>query len=125
MPPVALAVTAPPARPVIWRITDRTTFQRLRADGRRRRRGPLSVVSAPTTPVGAPARVAFTVSRTAGGAVARNRIRRRLRAATRELARAGSLPEGAYLIGASAEVAEMSWPDLVATLTELVDEVAR
>ena len=40
-------------------------------------------------------------------------------------ARAGTLPEGAYLIGASAEVAEMPWPELVSTLAELVAEVPR
>ena len=65
------------------------------------------------------------MSRTAGGAVVRNRVRRRLRAATRELARAGSLPEGAYLIGATAEVAEMPWSDLVSTLAHLVAEAPR
>jgi ribonuclease P protein component len=45
-----------------------------------------------------PPRVAYAVGRRAGGAVARNRVRRRLRAATR--AHASELEPGrAYLIG--------------------------
>ena len=51
--------------------------------------------------VGSPAeppRVAYAVGRRAGGAVARNRVRRRLRAAAR--AHAGELEPGrAYLVG--------------------------
>jgi ribonuclease P protein component len=57
-----------------------------------------------------PPRVAFAVGRRGGGAVARNRLRRRLR----EVARRSSLPGGDWLIGAgpgaaSASFAELSW----------------
>ena len=50
-----------------------------------------------------PPRVAFAVSRRAGSAVARNRLRRRLRAVMRELgdpAREPAYPSGDYLIRA-------------------------
>ena len=53
-----------------------------------------AVVGSPTEPP----RVAYAVGRRAGGAVARNKIRRRLRAATR--AHAQELEPGrAYLVG--------------------------
>ena len=65
-----------------------------------------------------PPRVGFAVGRTVGGAVVRNRIRRRLRAAFRELQRAGALPSGAYLVGATAIVATLPWSALVDALTE-------
>lgn len=49
-------------------------------------------------------RVAFAVGRAAGGAVARNRLRRRLRAVVDDLARGGvGLPNGTYLVSARAE----------------------
>jgi ribonuclease P protein component len=105
----------------LWRISDRTTFAGLRRRGRRARTGPLSVTwlapdpSAPPTPP----RAAFAVSKGAG-AVARNRVRRRLRAALRELQRAGSLPRGAYLIGAGPEAAGLPWSDLVRALGDAV-----
>ena len=54
-----------------------------------------------TAVVGSPAeppRVAYAVGRQAGGAVARNKIRRRLRAATRAHARELE-PGRAYLVG--------------------------
>jgi len=104
-------------RPQIWRITDRATFHALRS-GRRVRRGPISVTfvaphaSAPPTPP----RVAFAVGKAAGGAVVRNRIRRRLRAALRELQLTGALPAGSYLLGGGADLAHLSWSALVSDL---------
>ena len=53
-----------------------------------------AVVGSPSEPP----RVAYAIGRRAGGAVARNKVRRRLRAATR--AHAGELEPGrAYLVG--------------------------
>lgn len=115
--PVTTALRRDPlasARPQLWRITDRATFAALRASGSRARRGPLSVTWLP--PEGAcaaePPRVAFAVGRASGSAVARNRIRRRLRAALRELLVASSLPAGAYLISGRAELVSLPWPEL-------------
>ena len=66
--------------------------------------------------------MAFAVGRTVGGAVLRNRIRRRLRAALRELRADGRLPAGTYLVGGQAELAHLPWSALVeqldATCTE-------
>ena len=117
-PPVA------PPRAELWRVTDRRTFRALREEGRRARRGPITVTWLPPSPdrEGAPPRAAFAVGRTVGGAVLRNRIRRRLRAALRELRTSDRLPAGTYLVGGSAALAELPWSDLVeqldATCTE-------
>ncbi|MFL6205240.1 MAG: ribonuclease P protein component [Acidimicrobiales bacterium] len=111
-PPVA------PSRSELWRVTDRRTFRALREEGRRARRGPLTVTWLPPAP-GAedtPPRAAFAVGRAAGGAVLRNRIRRRLRAALRELRASGRLPAGTYLVGGRADLARLPWPELVSQL---------
>ena len=113
-----------PARAGLWRVTDRRTFQALREEGRRARRGAITVTWLPPPPgtEDAPPRVAFAVSRSLGGAVLRNRIRRRLRAALRELRASGRLPGGTYLVGGQAELARLPWAALVeqldATCTE-------
>jgi ribonuclease P protein component len=118
--PVGPARGAGP-RPQLWRISDRTTFADLRRRGRRARNGLLTVTWLPPEPAApsAPPRAAFAVSKGAG-AVARNRVRRRLRAALRELQRAEALPAGAYLVGAAPEVADLPWSDLVVALTDAV-----
>jgi ribonuclease P protein component len=64
--------------------------------------------------VSSPPRVAFAVGKGAGGAVVRNRVRRRLRAAVRELQLQHHVPGGAYLLGGSVEVAHLPWSALVA-----------
>lgn len=113
----------PPARPpapqrLIGRIRDRATFEAL-AQRPRRRRGPLSLRFLPD---GIDARVAYAIGRNAGGAVHRNRIRRRLRGAVAELERGGRLPRGAYLIGAGAPAMTMPSQELARALVELVAE---
>ena len=104
-------------RPGVWRISDRATFEALRS-GRRMRRGAVSVTFVAPVP-GAPPRpprVAFAVGKGIGGAVVRNRVRRRLRAAARALQQRGRLPEGAYLLGGSADLARLPWSALVSDL---------
>ncbi|HEX8804243.1 MAG TPA: ribonuclease P protein component [Acidimicrobiales bacterium] len=95
---------------MIWRIRDRATFELLRREGRRARRGEVSVVFAPAP--GGPPRLAFGVGRRVGSAVVRNRLRRRLRAAARELDRAGGLAPGAYLVTVRPEAAALPYADL-------------
>ena len=111
------------ARPRIWRVTDRATFRELRRRGRRARSGPVAVTWLAPDPseMPTPPRVAFATGRAVGASVRRNRVRRRLRAALRELQGQGRLPGGSYLLAGSAEVARMPWPDLVAAVGEAVD----
>lgn len=68
--------------------------------------------------------MAYAVGRRTGGAVQRNRIRRRLRAAIR---RTGDQlrPGTAYLVGAGAEVLTVPFDELAATLAELVTRAHR
>jgi ribonuclease P protein component len=58
--------------------------------------------------------VAYTIGRRVGGAVVRNRLRRRLRALIRDAA--PTLRPGAYLIGAAPAAAELGPDDLRAHL---------
>jgi ribonuclease P protein component len=122
MPTVAADAPSVVARPQLWRITDRATFAALRRHGRRTRRGPLTVTYLSPTPgqPSTPPRAGFAVGKATGGAVVRNRVRRRLRAALRELLVTDRLPEGTYLLGATAEVAHLPWATLVATVAEAV-----
>ena len=115
------------ARPRLWRITDRRSFDDLRRRGRRTRRGCVTVTFVPPQPGAAPThpRAAFAVGRQVGGSVVRNRIRRRLRAALRQLLSDGSLPPGTYLVGATAPAATVPWPQLVSELADAVAEVTR
>jgi ribonuclease P protein component len=63
---------------------------------------------------GTPPRVAYAVGRRSGGAVARNRIRRRLRAVLAQLAGSSDSPlrPGAYLVGASSAAADLPFSQL-------------
>jgi len=66
-------------------------------------------------------RVAYAVARHVGGAVARNRVRRRLRAAVR--AHAGALDPGtSYLFGAGRETMTMPFETLDRCVGELVED---
>ncbi|MYI18547.1 MAG: hypothetical protein F4121_00205 [Acidimicrobiia bacterium] len=85
---------------LIGRIRSGTTFERLRRDGRVVRHGLLEIRYL-LDGGGDPPRVAFAVSAGTGSAVARNRLRRRLRAVMRELAdpaRRPAFPSGDYLL---------------------------
>lgn len=63
------------------------------------------------------ARVAYGVGRHVGSAVTRNRVRRRLRAAVRELDDGGTgLVGGAYLVVAAAEAVDASYTELRSSL---------
>ena len=127
MPTAVQGSAVSSARPQLWRITDRRTFQALRQQGRRARRGPLTVTWLPpevaSTPT--PPRAGFAVGKAAGGAVLRNRVRRRLRAALRQLATEGRLPAGSYLLGGSASLATMRWTELVELVAATIAEAQR
>jgi ribonuclease P protein component len=109
-----------PARPhapvgLIWRVRDRATFAAL-ARAERHVQGPITVRVVPGKAEG-PARVAYALSG-AGNAVARNRLRRRLRAAV-GCSEAELLAGGAYLVSARREALTMPFDTLVGTLAAL------
>jgi ribonuclease P protein component len=71
-----------------------------------------------------PPRAAFAVGRAVGGAVSRNRVRRRLRALlAREAAR--GLPGGWYLVGAGPSAATASFDELATATAALAARVRR
>ncbi len=127
MPDVVQALDAVAARPRLWRITDRRTFVELRRHGRRARRGPLSVTWMPPLVAGpaSPTRAGFTIGKATGGAVVRNRVRRRLRAALRELLAGGHLSPGTFLLGGGATLATMPWSELVSLVRATCAEAQR
>lgn len=66
-----------------------------------------------------PPRVAFSVGRSVGDAVTRNRVRRRLRAAVREHA-PHLVPGTAYLVRAAPPAAETPYAELSDTLRAIL-----
>jgi ribonuclease P protein component len=108
-----------PGRP--WRITDRGTFEALRRSPRRVRRGPITISFVEDEPGKTP-RVAYAIGRRVGGAVHRNRLRRRLRAIAFELG--PDLQPGAYLIAAAPAAAGLSYGELRTIVSEGVETVA-
>jgi ribonuclease P protein component len=105
--------------PASHRLSTATEFQLAVRKGRRAG-GPLVVVHLVTTNVDkatngfsdeAPVRVGFVVSRAVGGAVIRNRVKRRLRDLMRE--RVAEVPPGTLLVvRAQPEAARASYRDL-------------
>jgi ribonuclease P protein component len=117
-----------PAVGLIGRISDRATFDALRRDGRRARRDPVTVLFLPEPGAGAAGdvRVAYSVGRRVGAAVDRNRVRRRLRAAMRDVAReGGGLSSGAYLVLVRPEAGTTPYVELKRSLGQACDEAAR
>ncbi|HEV7525543.1 MAG TPA: ribonuclease P protein component [Acidimicrobiia bacterium] len=106
----------------MWRVRGQASFRAL-ARGRRRRAGNLEVR---TAVVGAdidPPRVAFSVGRSVGDAVTRNRVRRRLRSALHE--QASELePGAAYLVRATPGAADSSYAELSDTLRAILGQLS-
>jgi RNase P protein component len=109
-----------PGSPVglIWRIQDRTTFGALRR-APRVRRGPLTVAWLEGDSR-EPPRVGFAINRRVGGAVVRNRLRRRLREAAR---RAGLAP-GVWFVSAQGGAVEASRGELEGWLGKAAEALA-
>jgi ribonuclease P protein component len=70
-----------------------------------------------------PPKVAYAVGRHVGGAVVRNRLRRRLRAVSTELEELLRQAGGAYLISAGPDAVGLAYQDLTRTVAEAVQEV--
>lgn len=96
--------------PVVGRIRRRSSFRALTRPEGRATDGPLAVAYARVAEGQGMPVVAYAVGRRAGCAVERNRLRRRLRAATRSAA--PDLPEGAYLVRAAPPAAQLPFADL-------------
>ncbi len=73
------------------------------------------------TPEGEP-HIAFAIPRSVGNAVARNRVKRRIRAILHEIDQSGSsrIPSGEYLVRITAPIDHWSHDRLRATMTELL-----
>lgn len=97
----------------MWRLSDPKDFEALRRSRHRARRGPVSVTWLPGREA-EPPRVAYALGRRIGGAVERNRLRRRLRAVVAESAP----PPGAYLIGAQPSASLLAPHELKALVNE-------
>jgi len=84
-------------------VRRRDDFDALSRSRARARSGPLRLAWSPPPDDDDPGtvRVAYAVPRALGTAVVRNRVRRRLRAMTAELAAAGDLAPGLHLVGAA------------------------
>lgn len=119
-PPVELSRSARRA-PKLARIDDRRTHLQLRRS-RRVRRGPLTVACV-AEPAGGGPRVAFAVGRNVGGAVHRNRARRRLRAVMSELS--PELVGRAWLVGAGPDVLRADYASLRACAESAVRHLVR
>lgn len=110
-----------PAPPSPGRIRRRSTFGALRRPEGRARRGPVAAAWVPGTEEAPPTKtlVGYAVSRRCGGAVARNRLRRRLRAAVSEATAAG-VPAGSFLVRPDPAAADLGHRQLVAHVTEVL-----
>lgn len=72
-----------------------------------------------------PPQFAFAVPRSVGGSVVRHRIVRRLRAVGSTLLSEGRLPAGQYLLGATAEAADMPYAALTDAVRKAVAQAVR
>lgn len=111
---------------MIGPIRDRRTFVALRARGIRARSGPLGATFLAEEGASG-TRVAYAITKRVGGAVQRNRLRRRLRAILAELARdpAGPVPAGALLVTAGPEAAHRSSEELRIDVERLLTVLAQ
>ena len=101
-------------------VRTREDFAALSRSRARGRSGPIWVVHAPADVDEPVTRVAFAVSKKVGGAVVRNRVRRRLRPLMDQLDRDGRLAPGGYLVGVRPDVVDLPAADLRSHLTVAV-----
>jgi ribonuclease P protein component len=112
--------------PAAARLTSSDSFRRCVREGRRAGSRTLVLhLTGPGEPLGAadaPARVGFVVGKTVGGAVVRNRVRRRLRHLVRD--RLAELPPASTLVvRALAAAADASYAELRADLARCLGRV--
>jgi ribonuclease P protein component len=95
----------------VGRLHERREFERLTRDGVNAHTQSLWCRYLPE-PAIVPPRVAYSVGRAVGGAVVRNRVRRRLRAAVAAVAESPLLPHGWLLVGARPNASERTFEEL-------------
>lgn len=107
-------------------IRDRRTFEALRARGIRARSGPLAATFLGEVD-GTAVRVAYAIPKRAGGAVQRNRVRRRLRALVAQATGdpAHPFPPGALVVTAGPEAAHRSSEELRIDVERLLTALER
>lgn len=94
---------------MVWRVTDRATFLALRRSRQRARCGPINVnFTRDDGPM--QAKVGYAVGKRVGGAVVRNRLRRRLRSVVSEVEE--QLRPGSYLVTAAPEANGLTHEEL-------------
>ena len=112
-----------PALRLIWRVRGPRAFRAF-STARRFRRGPLVLTCCRAAQSGSsqsgPPRVAYAVGRRSGGAVERNRIRRRLRHVVAHHA-ARLRPDCQYLVGAGPQALHVSSRELNDAWLHLLD----
>ena len=108
----------------VRRLSDPAAFARLRTTRHRARAGALWLAYVPAEPgagpVGAGPAGAYAIGKRVGGAVVRNRLRRRLRAVFAGLPDS-ALPDGDYLVGAAPEAATLSFAEASSLVRRLLD----
>ena len=111
---------------MIGSVRDRATFAAFGRSRQRARRGWLTVSFVADDALGpdatdGPTRVAYSIGRKVGGAVERNRLRRRLRAVMSELS--PQIRPGAYLIAAGRPATDVSYQELKAMMSTALHDL--
>ena len=113
---------------MIHRVRTRREFSLLSSSGRRVRTELLWCTHSPDDSIPAP-RVAFAIGRAFGPAVARNRVRRQIRAVVASRHASDPLRPGRYLIGITRSINEHMFPkdhtSVAHEVTRLLDAVER
>jgi len=118
--PASACQRPPPPVGLIWRVRDRSTLRALQRQGHRGRSGSVTVMFLPGD---TPPQLAFAVTRKVGGSVARNRVRRRLRAAFLELSRESGVAGGGFLISTRSDADEHTFEKIKKELSEALSNV--
>lgn len=105
-------------------ISDRATFARLRAEGTSVRTSHLRLRHLDESTDDATLRVAYAIPRKVGGAVVRNRIRRRIRGLLDERRASGlELPTGAMVFIVFPSARDLTHQDLREQVTDVLDKL--
>ena len=111
---------------MIGRLHYKRDFNNLRINGKTIKRGFLSVVFNPSDNFSGEIRVAFAVGRSVGGAVVRNRIKRRLREAFLKMITKNTLvPNGDYLIRVFPGAKNKNFACLKANLEQVIEDLRK